>query len=171
MPNEDNSLPKLVSVIITVYNGEKYIRQTLQSIMDQEYPNLEIIIVDDGSTDDTASIIKQFPADISYCYQPNSGIAKSWNKGVEKANGTYLTFIDADDIWTEGKLNFQVKFLENHPEVDIVFGYAREFIESKKDREKKEPIPGISAGTMMIQKDRFLDVGYFNSEWRKGIFF
>lgn len=170
MLNNDHLPPKLVSIIITVFNGEKYIKQTLQSIIDQEYPKLEIIVIDDGSTDKTASIVEQFSADISYHYQPNSGIAKGWNNGVEKATGTYLTFIDADDIWAEGKLNFQVKYLENHPEVDLVFGYAREFFETKKDQEKKEPIPGISAGTMMIRKDRFLDVGYFNPEWRKGIF-
>lgn len=170
MQNMEDISPKLVSVIITVFNGEKYISETLQSIIDQKYSNLEIIVVDDGSTDNTASKIKQFPADISYHYQANSGIATGWNKGVLKAKGKYISFIDADDVWMKDKLISQVQFLENHPDVDIVFGYAQEFYESEKHQKKKDPIPGISAGTMMIRKDRFLDVGYFNPEWRKGIF-
>lgn len=172
MPNNDESLTELVSVIITVFNGERFIKQTLKSIVDQEYPNLEIIVVDDGSTDNTATEIEQFPADILYHYQVNSGIATGWNKGVKESRGKYISFIDADDTWAQGKLKFQVQFLENHPDIDIVFGYAQEFYdaENHKNKNQKDPIPGISAGTMMIRKDRFLEVGYFNPEWRKGIF-
>lgn len=134
--------PSLVSVIMTVYNGEKYIEKALQSIIDQDYSNVEIIVIDDGSTDNTAKIIRQFPTEISYHYQKNSGIATGWNNGVEKARGTYLSFIDSDDIWTDGKLKFQVQILENHPDIDISFGYAQEFFESEKNQKKKEPIPG-----------------------------
>jgi glycosyltransferase involved in cell wall biosynthesis len=166
---EIHSLPQ-VSVIITAYNAEKYISESIQSVIDQKYLNVKIIVVDDGSTDKTENIIKQFSEEIAYYYQEHSGIATGWNNGVKKARGKYISFIDADDTWKEGKLNFQVQYLENHPGIDIVFGYAQEFYQMGKDQRRKEPIPGISAGTMMIRKDRFLDVGYFNPEWRKGIF-
>jgi glycosyltransferase involved in cell wall biosynthesis len=166
---EIHSLPQ-VSVIITAYNAEKYISESIQSVIDQKYLNVKIIVVDDGSTDKTENIIKQFSEEIAYYYQEHSGIATGWNNGVKKASGKYISFIDADDTWKEGKLNFQVQYLENHPGIDIVFGYAQEFYQMGKDQRRKEPIPGISAGTMMIRKDRFLDVGYFNPEWRKGIF-
>jgi glycosyltransferase involved in cell wall biosynthesis len=162
--------PPWVSIIITAYNAEKYITESIQSVIDQKYSNAEIIVIDDGSTDKTKSIINNFSEQIAYYYQEHSGIATGWNNGVKRSRGKYLSFIDADDIWSERKLHFQVQFLESHPEIDISFGYAQEFFELEKNQKKKKPIPGISAGTMMIRKDRFLDVGYFNREWRKGIF-
>lgn len=165
-----HSSPK-VSVIITVYNGEKYIEETLQSIVEQAYPNLEIVVVNDGSTDNTANILKEFPAEINYHYQKKSGIATGWNRGVKEASGRFISFIDADDTWTKGKLNSQVEFLNENPDVDIAFGYAQEFsISDNLEIKRNNPIAGVGAGTMMIQKKRFLDIGFFNPEWRKGIF-
>lgn len=166
---EIHSFPT-VSIIITAFNAEKYIAESIQSVVDQKYSNAEIVVIDDGSTDKTKSVINGFSEHVAYYYQEHSGIATGWNLGVKKACGKYISFIDADDIWAEGKLHVQVQFLENHCDIDIVFGYAQEFYEAKSNQTKKEPIPGVSAGTMMVTKERFLDVGYFNPEWRKGIF-
>lgn len=164
-------LPK-VSVVITVYNGENYIREALQSINDQNYANLEIIIIDDGSTDRTAHVVHNFPASINYEFQENSGIASGWNRGVEVATGKYLTFIDADDRWSEDKVKRQVDLLESKPEIDIIFGHVIEFYSSDvfEKHGEKQPIPGYSAGTMMIKKEKFLNIGMFNTKWIKGIF-
>lgn len=169
-----NDIPK-ISVIITVFNGEKYFRETLQSIVDQDYSNIEIIVIDDGSTDHTARLVKDFAAKINYEFQQNKGIAAGWNRGVEKAAGDYITFIDADDVWTKNKTRKQVEFLEANSKVDIIFGYAQEFLspdisDNQHEKQEKSPIPGVSAGTMMIKKEKFLEVGLFNTKWRKGIF-
>ena len=166
-----NELPK-VSVIITVYNGERYIRETIQSILDQKYSNLEIILIDDGSTDNTADIIDQLPAKINYEFQENKGIAEGWNKGIHKSTGTYISFLDADDLWSKSKTHKQVRLLETKPDMDIMFGHAKEFYSEDVHRVSADlkPIPGYSAGTMMIKKERFLNVGLFNTKWIKGIF-
>lgn len=149
-----NDIPK-VSVIITVFNGEKYVRETLQSLLNQDYQNLEIIVIDDGSADSTSQIVQNFPAKIDYEYQQHGGIAAGWNRGVEKAAGRYISFIDADDTWSVNKTNNQVEFLENNPATDIIFGYAQEFHspEIPDEHKVKKPVPGISACTMMIKRE------------------
>ena len=86
---------KIVSVIIPVYNGEKYLNETLESVLNQSYNNLEVIVVDDGSTDKTASIIKKYKT-IKYIYQENEGTASAFNNGIDNATGQYLAFLGAD---------------------------------------------------------------------------
>lgn len=88
---------KLISVIIPAYNAEKYIVQCIENLLYQTYKNLEIIIVDDGSTDNTAQIVQQYP-DVKYIYQPNSGVSVSRNTGIKAATGEYIHFMDADDL-------------------------------------------------------------------------
>lgn len=164
-------IPK-VSVIITVYNGEKYILETLQSIASQDYSNIEIIIIDDGSTDNTAKLVNDFNVPIVYELQQHAGIATGWNRGVEKATGEYISFLDSDDLWSRNKTRNQVEFLKLNPHIDILFGYAKEFRSQDVagDHKEMEPVPGISACTMMIKKEKFLEVGLFNTKWAKGIF-
>ncbi len=167
----------LVSVIMTVYNGEKYVKEALQSIVDQTCPEKEIIVIDDGSTDNTVGIVTEFSNDLIYEYTEHAGIAAGWNRGVQKATGAYLSFLDADDLWPPHKLQKQVSFFRENPGVDIVFGYAREFsspelstTKTDSQKRKQQDIPGISAGTMMIEREKFLEIGLFDSKWRKGIF-
>ena len=89
----------MISVIITAYNAEKTIEKCLNSILDTKYNNYEIVIVNDGSTDNTEDIIELFATDkIKYFSKPNTGVADSRNFGIEKANGDYITFVDSDDF-------------------------------------------------------------------------
>lgn len=100
---------KLVSVIIPVYNCENYISECLESILSQTYSNIEVIIVDDGSTDNTKNIIfKSYISKIRYFYQNNSGAPAARNKGLEKANGEYIIFFDADDRMDNKMIEFMV---------------------------------------------------------------
>ena len=90
----------LVSIIVPVYNAEKYIQQCIRSILNQSYSDLEIILVDDGSSDSSASLCQELAkkdARIQYYYQPNSGVTSARKKGVELSSGEYVTFVDADD--------------------------------------------------------------------------
>lgn len=106
----------LVSIVIPVYNSEKYISETINSILNQTYSKYEIIIVDDGSTDRSEFIIKEYlkqESRIKYYKQVNSGPACARNYGVEKAEGQFICFIDADDLWQSNKLETQVEFMKD----------------------------------------------------------
>ncbi|MFI3199899.1 MAG: glycosyltransferase [Eubacteriales bacterium] len=102
----------LVSVVVPVYNGEQYIRETIQSVQQQTYVNWELIIVDDGSTDATRAILQEYTVSpIKVILQPsNLGVAKARNRGVEEARGRFIAFLDGDDLWEEQKLERQVAF-------------------------------------------------------------
>lgn len=103
----------LVSIILPVYNGEKFIEETLLSVLAQTYKNLEIIIVDDGSTDGTAKILKQLSTDqrVQYHFKQNGGLSSARNTGITLARGSYLAFIDADDIWMRDKIEEQLRVM------------------------------------------------------------
>ena len=103
----------LVSVVIPAYNAERYIADTLQSILDQTYRNIEIIVIDDGSTDNTASILKGYADKIKIALRKNSGNCSiPRNDGIELANGKYISFFDADDLMLPDRIERQVKLLE-----------------------------------------------------------
>jgi len=114
-------MPKL-SIVIPTYNNALYLSDALKSIFHQTFKDYEIIVVDDGSTDNTRDIIKKFEERIRYIYQPNSGGAsKPRNEGIKVAKGKYIAVFDADDLMVDGKLKIQVNFLDNHPEIDFIF--------------------------------------------------
>ena len=116
-------LPK-VSINLCCYNSEKNLRETLESIVKQTYKDWELIIINDGSSDSTESIIYEyvnqgFP--ITYHCQENKGLGYSRNEALSRSQGEYIAFIDHDDIWVAGKLNRQVQFLDQNPEVDFLY--------------------------------------------------
>src|SRR5882757_4082321 len=104
----------LVSVIMPAYNAEKYIAEAINSVKQQTYTAWELIVIDDGSTDNTAAIIKKYAGTdnrIMYTYQANGGQGKARNNGLKKATGEYVAFLDADDLWIPEKLNTQVEIM------------------------------------------------------------
>ncbi|MFA9192416.1 glycosyltransferase family 2 protein [Flavobacterium sp. FZUC8N2.13] len=107
----------LVSVIIPIFNSEKYISDTIISVQNQTYQNWEMLLVDDVSTDETQTIITSFLVDKRIQFYPlekNSGTGVARNFGVAKANGKYISFLDADDLWKSDKLEKQINFLQTH---------------------------------------------------------
>ncbi|AFZ22699.1 glycosyl transferase [Cylindrospermum stagnale PCC 7417] len=124
---------KKVSVIIPVYNAEKYVAATVQSVLSQTYQNLEILIIDDGSDDYSIKICQQF-ADprIQIIHQANRGVPGARNTGIRYAQGDYLAFLDADDIWLPTKLAQHVNHLNNSPTVGISFSYSAFIDEGSK---------------------------------------
>lgn len=115
----------LVSVIIPSYNGGKYLPETLDSVLKQTYTDYEIIIVDDGSSDDTKDVVeryrKKFPEKIKYIYQKNAGPASARNNGIRNSSGEFIAFVDCDDVWVSEKLQVQVDYLRKHPQCGFVF--------------------------------------------------
>lgn len=111
----------LVSVIVPAFNGERYLGEALQSALAQDYPNKEIIVVDDGSTDSTPEILKGFGERIRVFRQNNAGAAVARNAAIARARGKYFAFLDADDLWLPQKLTAQIAYLESHPDIGMVY--------------------------------------------------
>lgn len=136
---EDN--PK-VSIIIPAYKAAGFIAETIQAVIDQTYTNWELIIIDDGSPDNQAEVIKPFLADgrIKYFRQKNTGVSSARNKGMEHATGSYIALLDADDVWLKNNLEVKIAYMEAHPEIDFVYSDMMNAIEDVHHLE--EAIPG-----------------------------
>lgn len=115
----------LISVIIPVYNGEKTIRKTIESVLNQTFIDLELIVVNDGSQDSTLDIIKSFSDSRLHLFSySNAGQAISRNRGIKQASGKYISFIDADDLWTSNKIECQLAALKNHPDAAVAYSWC-----------------------------------------------
>lgn len=113
-------LMPLVSVVIPAYECERYVIEALDSVFSQDYANLEVIVINDGSTDSTLELLKQYKHKITILDQPNSGSAVARNAGMAAAKGDYIAFLDSDDKWLPGKLLAQVNFLEKRLDFGLV---------------------------------------------------
>lgn len=126
-----------VSIVMPAFNSSKYIRQTIDSVLGQTFDNFELIIVDDGSVDDTANIVSEYTSRdsrVKYFYQKNRKQAAARNYGVSLAVGTYIAFIDSDDLWVKNKLSLMVEAFESG-EQDLLFSgcyiFSEDFDEDK----------------------------------------
>ena len=129
----------LISVMMPTYNNAKYIKQAIESIYAQNYDNIEIIVVDDGSTDNTKEIVKQYK-DIKYFYIEHKGIPFARNVALENTEGEYIAFLDSDDYWLPNKLNTQMQYFKDHPDCEIVFTKYENFFENEDVKKKNRAI-------------------------------
>lgn len=111
----------LITVIIPAYNCANFINNAIESVFRQTYSHYELIVVDDGSKDDTASKVLQYGNKLTYIHQKNGGVSKARNTGIKNSKGEYIAFLDADDVWKENKLEVQEFFLRKHADVDFIF--------------------------------------------------
>lgn len=160
-----------VSVTIPVFNGARYLADAIESVRTQHGPTLEVLVVDDGSTDGSAEIVSRL-ADprCRLLRQGRQGAAAARNAGVAEATGDLLAFLDADDCWLPGKLHRQVRLLDENPALDMVFGHYQIVNEAGAPASPAVPQPGLSLGTMLIRRTRYLDVGPLATDWRIGEF-
>ncbi len=180
-------MPGLISVIVPVHNGERYLKAALNSVVEQMYRPLEVIVVDDGSIDGTAAIAAEFCergdngslSNVSFRYmrQANAGAASARNAGIGLSRGSFLAFLDADDTWMPNKLTLQRNILGQQPQVDAVFGSIEQFIspdveESSRSTLRCPPgsMPGYTHCTMLIRREAFSRVGMFETHWQVGEF-
>lgn len=112
----------LVSVVMPAHNDAEHVAEAIESILAQDYPAREVIVVDDGSTDNTAGIVETYRSHVRLLRQPNSGSAVARNRGLEAARGEYVAFLDADDVWLPGKLTAQVEYMEQNPAIAMTYG-------------------------------------------------
>ena len=164
----------LVSIVMAVRNGERYLAAAMNSILDQCYHPMEILFVDGRSTDRSREIAASYPW-VRILKQPGTGIADAYNLGIIEAQGEYLAFLSHDDIWTSDKLHAQVGHLNRNPQVHYVVGKARLFL----DPGCKAP-PALKSGllygdhvafnmeTLLVRRHVFNSVGLFNTSLTMG---
>lgn len=166
-----------ISAIIPAFNGANYLSETIRSVLCQTRAPYEIIIIDDGSTDDTPSVAASFGNAIRYDRQPHRGLSATLNRGVQLARGNLFAFLDSDDVWVPDKLQKQVAVLQANPEMDMVFGYSRCFASPDLDADAArrlaipdEPQSGALKSAMLIRRNSFFKVGLFDANLRVGDF-
>jgi glycosyltransferase involved in cell wall biosynthesis len=167
----------LVTVVLPVFNGEPYLAEAIDSVLAQNHPAIEVIAIDDGSTDGTAHILESYRDRLRFERQPNRGAGAARNRGVELARGELLGFLDADDIWVDGRVARQVAVLAAQPECEAVLGWVEHFHSPELDAAQRarivEPAAGpgaFHAGTMLIRRSSFLRAGYLPTEYKLGEF-
>ena len=131
----DGSGTTLVSVLVPAFNRAAYIRETVESVLLQDYPRVELIVVDDGSTDGTYEILEEYEekAELKLLTHPgreNRGQSAALNRALDDASGELIAILDSDDIFLPGKLRAQVDYLHEHPEVGLVYGMGEAVDES-----------------------------------------
>ena len=152
-----------ISVIVPVFNGERYLAEALESIVGQTRPPEEIIVVDDGSTDRTAEVARRFP--VRLLRQANAGAAAARNAGAEAANADLLAFLDHDDLWVADKLERQMAALAADPALDMVFGHVEQFFcpsltaEQRAHYQLTPPMPAYTSPARLIRRASFAKVG------------
>jgi glycosyltransferase involved in cell wall biosynthesis len=157
-----------VSVIIPVFNRERYLREALESARAQTRPAEEIIVVDDGSTDDSAEVARSFGGNVRCLTQANQGCGPARNSGIAAARGELIAFLDSDDLWLPTKLERQIAELVTRPEVDLVFCRMVAFLSSEIDeREMPRPDPrevdACLASGLLMRRRVFETVGPFHN--------
>jgi len=169
----------LISIITPIYNGKQYISEAIESARAQTYKNFEILLINDGSTDNSYEVIKPYLSDtrIIYIEQQNSGVASARNAAISVAKGQYIGFLDQDDLWHKNKLKEQVAILENDKNIALVHS-KQDFIDSRGNKINFSWITGgtgycftdmfiknrIAVLTVLIRKTILDEVGLFNEQ-------
>jgi glycosyltransferase involved in cell wall biosynthesis len=169
------ALSQSTTVVIPVYNGERYLAEALASIAGQSHSTCEIVVVDDGSTDATLEIARRF-TDATCVRQQNAGVAAALNHGIQLARGDFIAFLSADDVWKRDKLALQHEALVDAAN-RLVFGHMLHFISPELEPAIRkslvcpsEPMPAYSAGTLLTRLDTFRTVGPLNESFAAGEF-
>lgn len=175
---------KKVSVIIPTYNREQTILRAVQSVLNQTYTDLEVMIVDDGSIDATSEVVSQIKDDrVRYIpLEKNGGVSNARNVGVQFAEGEWIAFQDSDDCWRTDKLEKQTAYAEMHPEYDMIYGlYLTHFSDGREIVSPPVPLPEVMEGNMLntllvrnvvgaptifMKREAFLESGGFDTSYR-----
>lgn len=176
-----------VSVVIPAYNSEAFVAEAIQSALDQSYRDLEVIVVDDGSTDATEKVVRSFPERVVYHHQKNRGAAAARTVGVERAGGEWIAFLDSDDVWYPEKLAVQLEEARRHPgcaffysDMDAVDRAGRvlekDFLQARAEQRKKRKKTALDAvafhdlpfpypSTVLLKRSLFLRAGGFSNDF------
>lgn len=166
-----------VSVVIPIYNSGKYLREAIESVLSQRYSPLEVLVVDDGSSDNGPEIASSYAPQVRVTPILHRGHPAARNAGVAASTGDFLAFLDADDLWTAKKLELQIEAFTANPSLDLVFGHMQNFISLELTEEERAKIkcnstalPGLLQGSMLARRASFERVGPFPEERKMGDF-
>ncbi len=165
---------RLVSCIVGVHNGERYLEETLRSILGQSWRPIEVLVIDDGSTDGTAAVARRLAPDVEYRWQPNAGPAAARNTGIRAARGDCLAFLDADDLWHPEKIARQMACLAARPELGFCLAHVQNFWEPELHEEaerfqgqpRSRPLPGWTTPALLVRRSALETVGLFDESLR-----
>jgi glycosyltransferase involved in cell wall biosynthesis len=154
-----------------VFNGERYLAEAIESILNQTYRRLEIIVVDDGSTDETAAVAARYGDRIRYVRQDNGGAPTARNLGLSLVAGEFIAFLDSDDLWHPEKLQRQMACFQARADLDLCVTHLQRFWVPVLEAEQKrfqhhrysEVLPGYVTVTLLARRTLFDSVGYFNT--------
>ncbi len=172
----------LITIVIPTYNRKNIVLDAIQSVLVQELKDYDVIVVDDGSTDGTKEYLESLHLPIRVISKENGGVSRARNTGIKAAEGTYIAFLDSDDLWLSGILKAQLEYLESHPETPLV--YTDQYIEAEgkimaqtrfqragPDVERNSfKLSGfvqhtpIHISSVMVRRQLFDEVGYFNED-------
>jgi glycosyltransferase involved in cell wall biosynthesis len=166
----------LVSCIVPVYNGERFVGECVESILRQSYGPIEVIVVDDGSHDGTLGTLRPFGDRVRIFQQENQGPSVARNRGVEESRGEYVAFLDADDLWVEDKIESQMDRFRARPELDLCSGHIKSFwipeLDHERIRVEDHPYHQeralLSPCTVLVKRRVFELLGGFDPELRNG---
>jgi glycosyltransferase involved in cell wall biosynthesis len=166
-----------VSVVIPVYNGARYLAEAIESALGQTVRPAEVIVIDDGSEDETPQVAARFERSIRYIRQTNAGLASARNAGVELASSEHLAFLDSDDIWLPQKLDLQLAALGECKRAAMIYAQIVQFASPDLSPDEvaalkfdPAPLPGISASMLLIRMRDFQKAGLFDRRLRVGEF-
>jgi len=161
--------PPSVSCIIPAFNAAPFVGEAIEIALEQTLPPQEILVIDDGSTDRTADVVRSFGTRLVYLHQRHLGVAAAMNTGVRAASSTHIAFLNADDLWRPEKLARQIPRLVERAEVDLCFTQYRNFWVPElaeeeglhQGRSLSQPISGWSASTLLTRRETFGHFGFF----------
>ena len=163
------SEPPAISVVVPIFNGERFLAEALDSILAQSYPSFEVIAADDGSTDGSRAVVEGYGGRVRWVSQPTAGPAATRNLGVREAHGDFLAFLDPDDLWHREKLERQVAHFAARPELQLcvthvqVFWADPEEAARYRDHPRAQPIPGYATTSLLARRSAFERIGDFNT--------
>lgn len=170
-----------ISVVIPTFNRAHFLKKTIDSALNQTFKNYEVIVVDDGSNDNTKEVAESYGNKIKYIYQKNAGPSSARNTGIMHASGTYIAFLDSDDEFLPSKLVMQMKYLRAHPECRFLYSYYYNVDKKGNILKLREPRKchskdelrflllarrfTIRTSTVVVHRDVFDEADYFNPNY------
>ena len=162
----------LVTCIIPVFNAESFVGEAIESVLEQTYSAVELVVVDDGSTDRTADVVGSYGETLTYVRRPHQGAAAAKNNGISAARGEFIAFLDADDVWHPDKLTRQMARIAQRPKIDLCFTQYRNFWTPDLGEEERRyqgsplshPVSGWSMSTLLARRGIFERFGLFEED-------